>query len=496
MSQLQTVYLMNVVLYFTIKKTILQFVQINKKCYDAVKGLHRAPNVGMLSLSTQLRIFPKLQHVSGDLLLFQNLVSLKQLQRISSFENENKSALTPIESIHKAFIGRVKQINITYPISDLNKFKKIEEIRITFNREYLSKKEKKNKTFIIDADDINKKICYLKMLKRIILYDISESMLKMNINVFKEFNPSIQLFICYDDPIEDSLLNALPNNAYIIAKVFTSLHPKIVCLLNNMVFTINAYWDSAFDSKVFQFIQKMYYPKIVSIEFSNVDKGIKNCVDLSHFLNYQMEKLIIKSDMKQFISQSPNSSVTRLEILSRCTSIDIQNSNIKHLIISEASRIEINSALEILEILQSTRYGTSITYNGSKESLLIKTSNISLGIKGINKLKIIGQRSIFFHYIRTHTLQVDNALLQFSGIISSDNFKITKLKLNNVKQNSNLDLSMLPCINTLCFSNCKLLKIQLPTNLQNIIWDKTDGEILNIENLNKSIQAQLNSQSY
>ncbi|KAL7714580.1 LRR containing protein [Entamoeba marina] len=57
MSQLEHVYLMNVVLYFTQKKVVIDFININKKCLSAVKSLKINPLIIGVSYNSIRKIF-------------------------------------------------------------------------------------------------------------------------------------------------------------------------------------------------------------------------------------------------------------------------------------------------------------------------------------------------------------------------------------------------------------------------------------------------------
>ncbi|KAL7716685.1 F-box domain-containing protein [Entamoeba marina] len=447
MNQLETVYLMNVVLYFTTKRTIVHFVQINKKCYDDVKGLHRAPNIDMLSLSSQLRMFPKLQHVSGDLLSFQNIVSLKQLQRISSFENENRKALTPIESIHKAFIGRVKHINITYPFPDLVKFKKLEEIRITFNREYLNKKHSHEKVFLINSKDINEKIRYLRMLKRIILYDVSREMFKKNTEIFGDINPSIQIFIYYDDFIEDSYLDLLPTNVRVITTKITTINPKFICLINNQILPVKASWNSRLDSIAFKFIEKTYYPAF-----------------------------ILQSEFKKLIPPPHYSSIETLEIVYDCSELDLKNLQLKHLIVSKINKIKLNSALETLQI--NGNCSLNIESIERKECLsIIVNASITLIATYVKKICFSGVGMVTLAKCQATSVESNGVFLSCPVWIYNQN--LTSLVMKNVRQPSAFQLTGFKLLKNLHIYNRRFRKIYLGNDLDSFIFERSNAEIVN-----------------
>ncbi|KAL7712111.1 hypothetical protein QTN25_010235 [Entamoeba marina] len=473
MNQLETVYLMNVVLYFTTKRTIVHFVQINKKCYDAVKGLHRAPNINMLSLSSQLRMFPKLQHVSGDLLSFQNIVSLKQLQRISSFENENRNILTPIESIHKAFIGRVKQINILYPFPDLIKFKKLEEIRISFDREYLNKKHSHEKVFLINSKDINEKIRYLRMLKRIILYDISREMFKKNLEVFGDINPSIQIFIYYDDFIEDSYLDLLPTNVRVITTKITTINPKFICLINNQILPVKASWNSRLDSIAFKFIEKTYYPACINMDYKSDAGGVLN---LSFLGNIDVKKVILQSEFKKLIPPPHYSSIETFEIVYDCSELDLKNLQLKHLIVSKINKIKLNSALETLQI--NGNCSLNIESIEKKECLsIIVNASITLIATYVKKICFSGVGMVTLAKCQATSVESNGVFLSCPVWIYNQN--LTSLVMKNVRQPSAFQLTGFKLLKNLHIYNCRFRKIYLGNDLDSFIFEKSNAEIVN-----------------
>ncbi|KAL7715895.1 hypothetical protein QTN25_006592 [Entamoeba marina] len=474
MSQLETVYMMNVVLYFTTKRTIVHFVQINKKCFDAVKGLHRAPHISMLSLSSQLRMFPKLQHVSGDLLSFQNLVSLKQLQRISSFENENRNILTPIESIHKAFIGRIKQINITYPFPDLIKFKKLEEIRISFDREYLSKRHAREKVFLINAKDINEKIRYLKMLKRIILYDVSKEMFKKNLEVFGNIGSSIQIFIYYDDFINDSNVDSLPTNVHIITSKITNINPKVICLMNNQILPVTIKQKPQLDSIIFRFIEKTYYPACISIDCQSDNNGV---VNLSSLGNVNVNKLILKSEFSKLILTPPNSPIETIEIVHSCYELNLINPHLKHLIVSSIRKIQVNQALESIQFKHCQR--ARVESNSRKECLsIIANANMTLDLRNIRKVCLSGVVNVELSITEITIIESDGIFVSFDTWLCYPKH-LLKLTIRNVNRTKSLDLSMLVFLKDLYISNCCFKSIILGSELETFIYEKSKAEIVN-----------------
>ncbi|KAL7715430.1 hypothetical protein QTN25_007052 [Entamoeba marina] len=490
MSKLQTVYLMNVALYFTTKRIIFQFVQISKNCYDAVKGLHRAPNISIFTLPTQLRMFPKLQHVSGDLLSFQNLVSLKQLQRISSFENENKNALTPIESIHKAFIGRVKQINITYPFPDLIKFKKLEEIRISFDREYLCKKKSGNKVFLIDVNDINEKIRYLRMLKRVVLYDISKDMFKKNIKVFGDIKPTIQLFIHYNNVIDDYLLDELPDNVHIITSAITTLNPKIVCLTNNQTLPINISWDPRLNSTTsLKQLEKAYLPSTISFNFDSNKQLQRKGIDLSTFRNVKIKNLIIQSDCFTISSTCDNLPIEKLTIERSCTSIYLGKTRVKYLVVYSADYISVNSSLETIEF-KSGMLTTIKSEKEKKELTIIVNLNKMLTINNITTINFSGHGFVTPVNIDSTTIHSDSVC--FAKHVDDNSFlNLQTLTFKNCKCNTQLDFKTFICprLLHLSFTNCKFQKIYFPNNLQTLVYDNTTAKLYDVQNLPIKLQS-------
>ncbi|KAL7715340.1 hypothetical protein QTN25_007263 [Entamoeba marina] len=488
MSKLQTVYLMNVVLYFTTKRIIFQFVQISKSCYDAVKGLHRAPNINVFTLPTQLRMFPKLQHVSGDLLSFQNIVSLKQLQRISSFENENRNTLTPIESIHEAFIGRVKNINILYPFPDLIKFKKLEEIRISFDREYLRKKQSRDRVFLINANDMNEKMRYLRMLKRIVLYDISRDMFKKNLKVFGDIKPNIQIFIHYNYFVDDCLLDELPDNVHIITSAITTVNPKIVCLINNQTLPVNAYWNPQLDSTSFKQLEKAYLPSTICFSFDTKNKLLRKDVDLSVFRNMEIKNLIIQSN---FLSIPPtyNTPIENLTIEGSCSSINLGKTKVKHLVVYSVDYISINSSLETIEF-KSDMFTTIESEIEKKELLtIIINSTKALTIKNVTTINFSGCGVVEPKIIDSTVINSNGVTFkqyQYYGTFQ----KLLTFTLENCKCNTELNFGTLYCprLANLSFTNCKFKKIHFPKNIQTLVYENTTAELLNTQNIpNKSL---------
>ncbi|KAL7711684.1 hypothetical protein QTN25_010633 [Entamoeba marina] len=397
----------------------------------------------MLSLSTQLRMFPKLQHISGDLLSFQNLVSLKQLQRISSFENENRNILTPIESIHKAFIGRVKQLNITYPFPDLIKFKKLEEIRISFNREYLNKKHSHEKILM-------KKIRYLRMLKRIILYDITKDMFNKNIRVFGDVSPSIQLYIYYEEFIKDSDLDSLPTNIHII----TSKN------YYNKSKDLKASWNPQLDLIAFKQLEKAYLPTCIQIDYTNTDGEPREVIDLNPFINCGIRTVTINSDFRTLSSPSVNLPIKNLTITGECHELYLGKTNIKHLVVFNAEHIYVNSALETIQCTGNKECIIKYDNPREKECLsIIVNSMLCLTIKNINKLCFTGGGIVKMDSTNAKIIELDNVLIKPPTYYSSCQWVHTLIIKNN-RSNSELNLKYILCSDhlNLTISNCKFKK--------------------------------------
>ncbi|KAL7716213.1 Leucine-rich repeat containing protein [Entamoeba marina] len=482
MSRLETIYLMNVVLYFTTKRAVVDFVKINKKCYDAVKGLHRAPNITTLSLSTALRMFQKIQHISGDLLSFQSTISLKQLERVKSFENEDPTTLTPIESIHKAFVGRVKRINIQYPFPDLIKFKKLEEIRICLSRDYLPKKQKNRQMVSIDANDFNEKIRYLRMLKRIVFYGVDVNIFEKNFDAITSIHTNAHIYIHSDVLDNNKKAQILPDNITLIVSKINSVTPNIVCIPPQQHYSISMTMPQ---HKIKAFI-KDYYPFHVDLVFPVNFRPNLLGFDISFLTDCKVKHLMIHNFPNKLIGLNRLTNLYSLDLFPKqiFKEVYLADVYIHHLSIDHyyIQKVVIPETLETLHL--TGIYGNNFSISASnKQSLsIISDRRAQLNIQGINSVKINGQGIVYLSKCTAQRVESNNVSLELGDRCFSS---IQNLTIKNTSTTDDLNLSFYASLKTLCIINSKYQLVTLPKSVNNIDFGTTAPNI-NEDSLTKN----------
>ncbi|KAL7717384.1 Leucine-rich repeat containing protein [Entamoeba marina] len=94
MAQLEKIYLMNVILYLNSLHVLLEFIQINKKCKEALQMLHINPFYSTHTLRKEIDLFceeAKLQTIRTDDLSLKSLEMVDRIEAYNIFFNDQTS---------------------------------------------------------------------------------------------------------------------------------------------------------------------------------------------------------------------------------------------------------------------------------------------------------------------------------------------------------------------------------------------------------------------
>ncbi|KAL7722094.1 hypothetical protein QTN25_000858 [Entamoeba marina] len=212
MTQLEVVYLMNVVLYFDSLATIRKFLFVSKRCTEAINRLKTNPpnSTGIMRVKSILKLFPSIQRLHYDYVRLHEQLTEEDLVKFETFETIVKNELTPYSSIPLVMKERMK-------IQSSRKHSYIKKVPIDLRNCLLLEEVTIYWTRYSSEINFIENVCQLPLLKRIRVLDIPSK----NVSIFCErYTPiplkiSIIFFVNGSIPTIDA-----PHNYYFLSNMF------------------------------------------------------------------------------------------------------------------------------------------------------------------------------------------------------------------------------------------------------------------------------------
>ncbi|KAL7717860.1 hypothetical protein QTN25_004920 [Entamoeba marina] len=258
MTQLEVVYLMNVVLYFDSLATIRKFLFVSKRCTEAINRLKTNPpnSTSIMRVKSILKLFPSIQRLHYDYVRLHEQLTEEDLVKFETFETIVKNELTPYSSIPLVMKERMKNVCLSefttpqIPI-DLRNCLLLEEVTIYWTR-YLS--------------EINfiENVCQLPLLKRIRVLDIPSK----NVSIFCErYTPiplkiSIIFFVNGSIPIIDA-----PSNYYFLSNTF-----------NEQLLNDNYFFDTS----------RLYPNELITVQWNKSPSSLETLLN-QYYIHYPLQ---------------------------------------------------------------------------------------------------------------------------------------------------------------------------------------------------------------